>query len=164
MKPPANTPKFEAFHSLAERMQGTPSDAAVSCMDVLQTATAMRKGLNERFFSGSMSEGRFTVLTLLLTAPDGTLSPSELATAAGVSRATMTGLLDGLEEEGLVRRSPHKMDRRRLTVRITAQGRRTILELAPALFEELKRIGEALAQNRRSSLASSLRRLREASG
>ena len=38
---------------------------------------------------------------------------------AGVTRATITGLLDGLERDALVVRAASAHDRRRLTVRLT---------------------------------------------
>src|SRR4029453_10654955 len=42
----------------------------------------------------------------------GPLTLGELATAEGVRSATMTGIVNGLEREGLVRRRPHGTDPR----------------------------------------------------
>ncbi|MEI8333731.1 MAG: MarR family transcriptional regulator [Chloroflexota bacterium] len=52
----------------------------------------------------------------------GAMSPSELGDRLIVTRATVTGLLDSLERRGLVRRSPHPVDRRSLLVEITPAG------------------------------------------
>jgi DNA-binding MarR family transcriptional regulator len=50
-------------------------------------------------------------------------SPAALATAAGCTRATMTGLLDSLQEQTLVRREPNPADRRSLLVALTSKGK-----------------------------------------
>ncbi|WP_461209067.1 MarR family winged helix-turn-helix transcriptional regulator [Desulfocurvus sp. DL9XJH121] len=160
MKEPNNSPKFEALLALAKRMEQSKAQASAACLDVLQTATALRRTLHERFFREAMSEGRFTVLALLLNAPDWCLAPSELAMASGVTRATMTGLLDGLEADGLVERRAHRSDRRKLSVRLTGTGRTTLLELAPGLYKILSQVGAALAQERVKPLGDALSKLR----
>ncbi|UIJ37993.1 MarR family transcriptional regulator [Desulfobaculum bizertense] len=62
------------------------------------------------------------VLTLLMDAPESQMTPSELASKAGVTRATMTGLLDRLETEGHVTRAQSQEDRRKLTINLTQAG------------------------------------------
>lgn len=159
-----HSPKFNALSTLATRMSEADAKATASCLDVLQTAAAMRQALHERFFRDAMGEGRFTVLALLLDAPDYCLAPSQLASASGVTRATMTGLLDGLERDSFVERRADKNDRRKLNVRLTPAGRNRLLELAPGLFDVLSEIGDALADGRRTALGASLLKLREAAG
>ena len=70
----------------------------------------------------ALSEGRF-ILLLLNAASDG-LAPNELAERAGVSRATVTGLLDGLEREAMIERHINEDDRRALCIRLTRKGKR----------------------------------------
>ncbi len=60
-----------------------------------------------------MSEGRF-VLLFLRDAASGGLAPREFADQAGVTRATATGLLDGLERDAWVERRTNAADRRAL--------------------------------------------------
>jgi DNA-binding MarR family transcriptional regulator len=52
----------------------------------------------------------------------GAMTPSELGSRLIVTRATVTGLLDSLERRGLVRRTPHPVDRRSLIVELTGEG------------------------------------------
>ena len=47
-----------------------------------------------------------------------------LAEQAGVTRATVTGLLDGLEREALIARHADAHDRRGLSIRLTPKGKR----------------------------------------
>jgi len=158
----SNTPKFEALLALTRRMSDLDESAVASGLDILQTAAAIRLHLHERFFRGSLSEGRFTVLALLLTAPDWCLTPSELASSAGVTRATMTGLLDGLEQEELVERRADRHDRRKITVHLRRAGRERLLELAPSFFAALQEVGDVLPETKRKSLSGLLARVREA--
>jgi DNA-binding MarR family transcriptional regulator len=68
-----------------------------------------------------LSEGKFVLLALLRDVPDG-LSPHALAERAGVTRGTITGLLDGLERDGFLARHADLFDRRKLLVRLSAKG------------------------------------------
>ena len=72
------------------------------------------------------------MLLFLLHGQAGGLPPHELATRAGVTRATVTGLLDGLERDGFVQRQAGQQDRRMITARLTAKGKTT----AAKLFKE----------------------------
>jgi DNA-binding MarR family transcriptional regulator len=57
------------------------------------------------------------------------MSPHELADGAGVTRATVTGLLDGLERDGFVSRRAGKEDRRKIIVKLSAKGRAEAAQL-----------------------------------
>lgn len=48
--------------------------------------------------------------------------PSELAALAGLRTTTTTGVLDRMEDHGLVRRGPHATDRRAVVVTLTPEG------------------------------------------
>jgi MarR family transcriptional regulator, organic hydroperoxide resistance regulator len=47
---------------------------------------------------------------------------SDLGAAIGSRPATVTGILDRLEQRGLIRRAPHPADRRAVLVELTADG------------------------------------------
>ncbi len=71
----------------------------------------------------------------------GPLMLGELAAAEGVRSATMTGIVNGLEREGLVSRRPHERDGRAVQVEASAAGRRV---LADARAQRIDRISERL--------------------
>ncbi len=98
------------------------------CFQLLSLSTAIDRDCATRLAPHGLSEGRFIVLFLLHGA-GGTLPPHELAERAGVTRATISGLLDGLQREGLLQRRHDADDGRRLQVVLTPRGRRLAEEL-----------------------------------
>jgi DNA-binding MarR family transcriptional regulator/CheY-like chemotaxis protein len=78
-----------------------------------------------------ISQSKLSVLIYLHSEAEFCASPSSIAKHCGVSRAAMTGLLDGLEEDGYVERDIDPSDRRALRVKLTAKGQQFINWLAP---------------------------------
>jgi len=152
--------KFDALASLGRRIKDIDLDAVRTCLDLLQAAFDVRQSLNERFFRKTVSEGRFTVLALLLAAPDWSMTPSELAAGSGVTRATMTGLLDGLESDGQVERKSFRNDRRKTTVHLTREGRDFLLALLPDYFKVMASATAHLSETQRRSLTHILEKVR----
>jgi len=62
---------------------------------------------------------------------------SELATAVGVSRPTLTSLVDGLERGGLLRRVPVPRDRRGIQLVPTEAGRAAVGSAEAALAQRM---------------------------
>jgi DNA-binding MarR family transcriptional regulator len=62
---------------------------------------------------------------------------SELATHVGVSRPTLTSLVDGLEQGGLLRRAPVPSDRRGIQLLPTDAGQLAIARAEDALSQRL---------------------------
>ena len=74
--------------------------------------------------SSGLSPARLSALSVVVFR--GPLTLGELAGAEGVRSATMTGIVNGLEGEGLVRRRPHSSDGRAVLIEVTAAGRRLL--------------------------------------
>ncbi|MGS7842102.1 MarR family winged helix-turn-helix transcriptional regulator [Stenotrophomonas forensis] len=125
---------FEAKHGalLDEAKRRGHSNVAQLrlCFQLLSLSSSIDHDCATRLAPHGLSEGRFIVLFLLHGA-GGTLPPHALAERAGVTRATISGLLDGLQREGLLQRRSDAEDGRRLQIVLTAKGTR----LAEALFE-----------------------------
>ena len=123
--------KYLALLNEAER-RGLPDLQGIRlCFQTLSLATRIDRDCAALLAPHGLTEGRFVMLFLLDTAPDG-LAPNVLAEQAGVTRATITGLLDGLEREALIERHAEPGDRRALRIQLTRQGQR----LARKLFEQ----------------------------
>ena len=56
----------------------------------------------------------------------GEMGQSELGALLGYNTSSMTALVDRLERDGIATRVPHPTDRRRLTVRLTDEGRAAV--------------------------------------
>jgi len=77
----------------------------------------------ERF---GLSEGRFQILVRLKHQPNGRFTMGELAEMLDVSPRTVTGLVDNLERDGLVKRVDDAADRRSVYAELSDQGRERI--------------------------------------
>lgn len=112
----------------AERRAITPTGNLRACFELLALAATIDKDCAARLAPYHLSEGKFVLLFLLHGQPDG-LSPHELAERAGVTRATITGLLDGLERDDFISRRSGPKDRRKITIILTERGQKTAQDL-----------------------------------
>lgn len=85
--------------------------------------------------------------------------PREVARLAGVSRASVSGVLNTLERDGLIVRERNSTDRRIVTVRLTERGRRATVEAFKKNHEIEKKWLERLTRAERRSLIALLHRL-----
>lgn len=83
----------------------------------------LRRAAEEDRAAG-VSRARLSALSVVVFR--GPLTLGELAAAEGVRSATMTGIVNGLERDALVRRRPHGSDRRAVQVEATPSGRRLL--------------------------------------
>ena len=90
--------------------------------------------------TSGLSPARLSALSVVVFG--GPLSLGALARAEGVRPATMTGIVGGLVEDGLVRRKPHGADARSVLVEATAAGKRL---LSRARSQRIDTIAERLA-------------------
>jgi DNA-binding MarR family transcriptional regulator len=73
---------------------------------------------------------------LLALSKTGEVPASRLAQEVGVRGATMTGLIDTLAAEGLVRRRPSPEDRRVSLLALTPKGKRLFAKLQQELIDD----------------------------
>lgn len=106
----------------------------------------------ERF---GLSEGRFQILVRLKHQPTGRFTMGELAEMLDVSPRTVTGLVDNLERDGLVKRVDDPGDRRSVYAELTDQGRERI----DTLWRETAGAQVALTQGLTESELIQLRHL-----
>jgi DNA-binding MarR family transcriptional regulator len=73
--------------------------------------------------------------TLAKLADVGETSQNQLGSLVAMDAATVKGVIDRLRARGLVELTRHDIDRRRLMVKLTAQGRETVERLIPRAQE-----------------------------
>ncbi|MEL7316396.1 MAG: MarR family transcriptional regulator [Cyanobacteria bacterium J06559_3] len=127
-------PKYDALLELARHYPDLNIQAVETCLMFLRTATDVYGVMDTHFGEYQLSMGKFMVLMLLHCSGDG-LTPSECAERAGVTRGTITGLLDGLERACLIERHPHPSDRRCTTVCLSDSGWTLLDKMLPHHFQ-----------------------------
>jgi len=156
-------PKYECFQRLAERIGARDLDrGALEAYLVLMSVTEeMRETGNAWLSCHGLGEGRITVLVLLLEKQLEPLSHSQLADLMGVTRGSITGLVDGLENDGLVRRCEACEDRRTRLIAITPAGRDLVATYLPEKLHWIERLMAALSPAEGETLASLLLKLHQ---
>lgn len=111
-------------------------------MTILTTARRIDTVCAGLLTEHELSEGRFAAL-LTVSAEPG-ITPAVLAERLQVTRATVTGLLDGLINHALIERYMNPDDRRSLTLRITPAGEQLIIALTPQYADWLHELGNGI--------------------
>lgn len=114
--------------------------------------------------SAPLSSARLHLLVFLRVAGEhgcDALAPSDLSRRMGVSRNTVSALLNGLEEQGYIVRELHPEDRRQFRVKITPAGAALVRELAPKHGALINSLLEPLSAEERAQLIELTGRLAE---
>src|SRR3954469_9272389 len=93
--------RYECLLQAARRYPSLDPSATDAFLNLLRTGDAVFAAEAKFLAERGISQGRFPVLMLLNRGCDAISTPAGLADAAGVTRATMTGLLDTLEKDQL---------------------------------------------------------------
>ncbi len=111
------------------------SDTFGGLLLLLQRAThATLETIGAELSGLSMSNSEINVLANLADGDARTVS--QLATAIGSRPSTMTGVLDRLEQRGLIGRTASSEDRRAVSIALTAGGR----DIAAHIHEVFSRV------------------------
>jgi len=126
-----------------------------------RTANELNSVLESRYPGNvRITPGRINILMSLETQPDKRMALSELGNYLVVTRANITGLIDGLVKDGLVRRVDHPEDRRMVFAELTEKGRRFIDWFAPRHQKFADQIGNCLSDKDKVQLTKWLDCLR----
>ncbi|GLW96809.1 MarR family transcriptional regulator [Microtetraspora sp. NBRC 16547] len=105
------------------RFAGEEDTLALEAAAAVRTAVHAIERMRSHGAEGrGLSAGALDILIRLSAAVDDGISIGELAQSAGVSSRNVTGLVDTLERDGLVRRVPDRNDRRSVRAQITPAG------------------------------------------
>ncbi len=157
-------PRYECLLEAAKEFPDLEPSACETFLHLLRGGDESVRVMESNLARHNITQGRFSVLMILLNrcrSNSGTLGPAELADAAGVSRATMTGLIDTLERDGLVTRAPDTVDRRMMLVRLTDKGRALLEEILPEHFKRMSWLMSPLSEFERQTLVQLLNKLHQ---
>jgi DNA-binding MarR family transcriptional regulator len=164
---PKNLPRYDCLQKAAARFPGLDPSACVAFLHLLRVGNDAIHSCETYFARHNLSQGRFTVLMLLFKKQDdhpAPLTPAELADLANVKRATMTGLIDTLERDGLVVRAPDPKDRRMMSVTLTARARTLLQRVLPGHFQRMAALMAPLSEPERRKLVQLLNKIATAPG
>ena len=152
-------PTPETLKKFAQRYPEADVSAISSFLHLLRVATDLSSALDECLSKHSLLQGRWWVLILLMREETLTSTPSVLADKAGVTRATMTGLLDGLERDGLLERIFDPDDRRRISIKLTTLGQAKLDEVMPDYYSRLRECMAGLGEAQRDLMHGMLKQI-----
>jgi DNA-binding MarR family transcriptional regulator len=119
-----------------------------------------RMGVFRRWLAGSLSIVHLHVLTILESA--GALPMGKVAEALDVSVASATGIIDRMEQRGLVERGQQPADRRVVLVQATPAGLDVFSELDEHRRARITLILERLADDELAAFLKGLRAMHAA--
>ena len=138
-------------------------EADASCTEAFATLLVVGDvlmTLHERRIEATLETSQTVAQALaVLDGAGESLTPSQIGDRLLVSSATMTSLLDTLEQRGWVRRTPNPDDRRSLLIEITDAGRATADVFIPGLHKLEHRVMSALTADERDQLLGVLGRV-----
>jgi DNA-binding MarR family transcriptional regulator len=105
---------------------------------------------------GQLSPGRVGILLLIEANPG--VNQSRLAREVGLDRSTMVGLVDSLEDKGLIERRRGD-DRRTNGLWLTPPGRGQVLQLRRRITAHERRVATRLTPAERAQLLALLEKL-----
>jgi DNA-binding MarR family transcriptional regulator len=126
---------------------------------VLRASSAVLGHQAEILREPDLSPSAFNVLMALRNTPGGVLEPCDIADRLLVTRPSVTGLLDTLENKGLIERRPHPADRRRRLVHLTASAHEVLTDHLSHHYAELERLLGGLGRSERAELITLLRKI-----
>src|SRR5580704_17526847 len=130
-------------------MKGSPHYHAL--IELLRTSETVWNASRVFFSRWDLSPSQFNVLNLLYEQPDG-CSQIELSRQLIMHRSNVTGLVDRLENRGLVQRKDSPTDRRAFNVLLTPQGRKLIRRILPHYYRAAETIWGGLSVARTQEL------------
>lgn len=130
--------------------------ALTAVSNIFRAATAVRNHMeNGVLAEHDLSWSAFTTVFVLRVW--GEMDARSLAAEAGVTAATLTGVMKTLETRDMVRRRGDRIDGRRVMVSLTAKGRRVVDGIMPSFNRHEALVTQALTDSELVDLARSLR-------
>lgn len=108
-------------------------------------AEALVRALERHAAAHGLTDAKLELLTTLDCCAGGCAGLCSIGDSMGVSRPNVTKLVDGLERAGMVERTPHPTDRRRVQAQLTETGAEVVAAAAPGREECRARMWDGLS-------------------
>jgi DNA-binding MarR family transcriptional regulator len=151
---------LEAERDIRNRLGDRPFDfeALLAVSNIYRAANAVRNRMEREVLTpAGLTWGGFTILFVLWVW--GERETGQLADDCGLAKGTLSGMLATLEKTGLVDRSRHPEDGRRVVVTLRDRGLATIEAVFPEFNRYEAKLTAELEDDERRELARLLRRV-----
>jgi len=152
-------PRYDVFLKETKDFPQLDASACYAFLQLLRTGDELLALDDQVLSSFGTRHGRFNLLMMLKHCALGKATPAKLAEKTGVTRATITGLVDGLEKEGLVERCPDPENRRSIQVKLTNAGQKFLDKVRPGYCRWFTSVVEPLNQDERKLLLGLLEKI-----
>jgi DNA-binding MarR family transcriptional regulator len=156
----ANQFSVQIAPDFEDRYPSSSAKATECAMNLVFTADLLVKRISELVQPFELTPASGLVLSILADS-ESPLPPNQIAERLIISRATVTGLVDSLEQRGYVRRLPHPSDRRMLLIEPTDTGKQVANAFRPIVHQHQKVWMDILNEKEQEQLLNFLKRLQE---
>ncbi len=149
----------EGIQRVSEQIPDMPVREVILSRMLMVSGDMVATRLTQALRPHGLGESEFRTLMVLFSSEQGEAHPSDLCMFATQKPNNMTRITDGLVARGLASRSHSKEDRRRIVLRITAEGRRFVRKFLPDLFPRVDNMFDVLSETDRKQLERILSKL-----
>jgi DNA-binding MarR family transcriptional regulator len=154
-------PTWEELQKHRELVAEINPSAVIAMLRIKQAAEEIQQGILDILQSEyHLSEGKFCVLVVLHQHGEG-IAPSVLAEKVGVTRATISSMLQRMERDGLVAVKADKADARSKKVKLTKKGNAFMQEVLPPHYLRVTKLMEKLSEEEQREVIALLHKLTE---
>lgn len=155
----AKLPSREELEIQAKVIPGIRVPEILAMLRIMQTAEEIQHSIVDMLEKEhQISEGKLRTMILLYRGRDG-LTPSVLAEHAGVSRATMSVMLQRMARDGLVRFLSNGEDGRSKQFALTDKGKKLMDSVLPEHYLRITRVMGRLTEAEQEELICLLKKL-----
>lgn len=131
----------------------------IAMLKVMQAAEEIQHAVFDKLDKDyHISEGKLCVMLILYHHRQG-MAPSQLASRAGVTRATISAMLHRLERDGLARVVSDETDRRAKKICLTREGLSFLDKILPAHYLRITHLLGKLEANEQEELICLLQKI-----
>ena len=145
---------MSTFDETPETLESSPEELGERLIALIEM---LRRRIRPSYHSTRLTAARMSALRVIID--NDATTGGQIAQAEQVTQATITRMLDGLDESGFVEREPSKRDRRIVDVRATAAGRAAFREAVDSQIELVAGDLANLDAKDRTKVAEALRHL-----